>query len=270
MGLKKFGALLVAGAMMTGTIGVMSPTQARATETNTYTMTVPADTAIQSAGWNSLGNITITGHVDTGKKVTVTAETTNNFALKSGDNRVSYTMKTASTDEDAKTSFEFDAASINTEGGASQAIGVDVGDLAETPAGIYTDTIKFTGEMSSAGGGSSDTPTASDMFADGAQVYITIDTNDTQRYSFGFRYNEGSGYTCYKAMMGNSDCTNSYASMCHATKENQKIVFEMGPFMGVIVDTENNTYTVTGSTESLKALLINGTDIVDSLSKLLP
>ena len=141
MGLKKFGALLVAGAMMTGTIGVMSPTQARATETNTYTMTVPADTAIQSAGWNSLGNITITGHVDTGKKVTVTAETTNNFALKSGDNRVSYTMKTASTDEDAKTSFEFDAASINTEGGASQAIGVDVGDLAETPAGIYTDTV---------------------------------------------------------------------------------------------------------------------------------
>ena len=30
MTLKKFGALLLAGAMMTGTIGVMSPTQAKA------------------------------------------------------------------------------------------------------------------------------------------------------------------------------------------------------------------------------------------------
>ena len=30
MRLKKFGALFLAGAMMTGTIGVMSPTQAKA------------------------------------------------------------------------------------------------------------------------------------------------------------------------------------------------------------------------------------------------
>lgn len=41
MTLKKFGALLLAGAMMTGTLGVMSPTQAKAaTPANTYTMTV--------------------------------------------------------------------------------------------------------------------------------------------------------------------------------------------------------------------------------------
>ena len=150
MTLKKFGALLLAGAMMTGTIGVMSPTQVKAvTSANTYTMKVPADVNIKNPGWNSLGKIEITGTVNTGKKVTVTAETTNHFALKSGENSVSYTMKTEE-DGSAQTSFEFDAASINTEGGASQAIGVDVGDLAETPAGTYTDTIQFTGKMSEA------------------------------------------------------------------------------------------------------------------------
>ena len=150
MRLKKFGALFLAGAMMTGTIGVMSPTQVKAvTPANTYTMKVPADVNIKNPGWNSLGKIEITGTVNTGKKVTVTAETTNHFALKSGENSVSYTMKTKE-DGSAQTSFEFDAASINTEGGASQAIGVDVGDLAETPAGTYTDTIQFTGKMSEA------------------------------------------------------------------------------------------------------------------------
>lgn len=148
MRLKKFGALLLAGAMMTGTIGVMSPTQAKATETNTYTMTVPADTAIQRAGWNSLGNITITGTVETRKKVTVTASTTNGFALKNGDNSVSYTLKKAENDTNTTTSFEFDAASINAEGRASQTIGVDVADFSGKAAGTYTDTITFTGKMS--------------------------------------------------------------------------------------------------------------------------
>lgn len=149
MTLKKFGALLLAGAMMTGTLGVMSPTQAKAAApANTYTMEVPANVDIQKSGWNALGDIKITGSVDTGKKVTVTASTTNNFALKNGNNSVSYTLKKAENDTNTTTSFEFDAASIKAEGGASQTIGVDVEDFAGTPAGTYTDTITFTGTMS--------------------------------------------------------------------------------------------------------------------------
>ena len=150
MTLKKFGALLLAGAMMTGTIGVMSPTQAKAaTPANTYTMTVPADMDIQNSGWNPLGNIKITGSIDDAKTVTVTATTAHNFALTSeADESVSYTLKKAETDTAATTSFKFDAASINAEGRASQTIGVDVEDFAEKPAGNYTDTITFTGKMS--------------------------------------------------------------------------------------------------------------------------
>ena len=151
MRLKKFGALFLAGAMMTGTIGVMSPTQVKAavTPANTYTMTVPANVNIEKPGWNSLGNIQISGPVGSLKKVTVTATTTNGFELKNpdGKNSVSYTMKTEENGSE-QTSFEFDAASINADGGASKEIGVDVGDLAGTPVGTYTDTIQFTGTMS--------------------------------------------------------------------------------------------------------------------------
>ena len=150
MTLKKFGALLLAGAMMTGTLGVMSPTQAKAaTPANTYTMTVPADMDIQNSGWNSLGNIEITGKIDEAKKVTVTATTANHFALTSEvGGSVAYTLKKAETDTAATTSFEFDAASINAEGGASQTIGVDVADFSGKAAGAYTATITFTGTMS--------------------------------------------------------------------------------------------------------------------------
>ena len=270
MRLKKFGALLLAGAMMTGTIGVMSPTQAKAaTPANTYTMKVPANVDIQNSGWNSLGNIQITGSVDSGKKVTVTAATTNDFALKNGNNSVSYTLKKAENDTNATTSFEFDAASINAEGGASQAIGVDVADFAGMPAGTYTDTITFTGAMSSSGGGSSDTPTASDMFVDGAQVEITTVGVTGETFVVGFKYAEGNGYTCNKVMYNGEDFTDTYASICQATKDGQNFVFVLGSET-LTVDTENNTYTKSSNLRSLNALLINGTDIVNSFSESVP
>ena len=247
MRLKKFGALFLAGAMMTGTIGVMSPTQVKAvTPANTYTMTVPANVNIKNSGWNSLGKIEITGKIDEAKTVTVTATTTNNFALKNGNNSVSYTLKKAENDTNATTSFEFDAASINAEGGSSQAIGVDVGDFAGKPAGTYTDTITFTGAMSSSGGGSSDTPTASDMFVDGAQVEITIYTKFNQTHVIGFKYDKRSGYTCNKVYLNESDLTSYYAQKYLATMKEQNFVLQFDSEK-LIVDTKNNTYTKSGN-----------------------
>ena len=268
MRLKKFGALLVAGTMMTGTIGVMSPTRAKATETNTYTMTVPADTAIQSAGWNSLGNITITGTVDTGKKVTVTAETTNNFALKSGDNSVSYTMKTASTDEEAKTSFEFDAASINA-GSASQTIGVDVEDFSGKAAGTYTDTITFTGTMSDAGS-TGGTTLASDVFNEGAQVEVRLLEGGVAHVCFFLKY-ENNTYSCYKVTGDGHDATDSLAGSCTAQRNGQSFEFNHGAALTKLtVDTTNNTYQITTEDRisySLEGFLINGTDIANQLTQ---
>lgn len=271
MRLKKFGALLVAGAMMTGTIGVMSPTQARAAETNTYIMTVPADTAIQSAGWNSLGNIQVTGTVDTGKKVTVTATTTNNFALKSGDNSVSYTMKTAYEDEAAKTSFEFDAASINAAGGASQAIGIDVTNFSGKPAGTYTDTITFTGKMSD-DGSTGGTPQASDVFKEGAQVEVRLLENDgysNESHFYFFLKYANNKYRCDKVEIDGQNFTDNYASACTAKKNEQSVEFNFMGDIKLTVDTINNTYRITNVMDSysysLEGFLINGTDIKDSL-----
>lgn len=270
MRLKKFGALLLAGAMMTGTIGVMSPTQAKAAETNTYTMTVPADTAIQSAGWKSLGNITITGTVDTGKKVTVTAETRNSFALKSGDNSVSYTIKTASTDEEAKTSFEFDAASIN-EGRASQTIGVDVDDFSGKAAGTYTDTITFTGTMSDTGS-TGGTPQVSDVFKEGAQVEVRLLEDDgyssVTPFYFSLKY-ANNKYRCDKVEIDGQNYTDNYASVCTAQRNEQSLEFNLMGDIKLKVDTTNNTYRITNVMDSysysLEGFLINGTDIKDSL-----
>lgn len=270
MRLKKFGALLMAGAMLTGTIGGMSPTQAKAAETNTYTMTEPADTTIQSAGWNSLGNIAITGTVDTGKKVTVTAETTNNFALKSGDNSVSYTMKTASADEEAKTSFEFDASSINV-GSASQTIGVDVENFSGKPAGTYTDTITFTGTMSDAGstGGTSQ---ASDVFNEGAQVEVRL-FGENAHYCFFLKY-ENNTYSCYKVTADGNDATDYFASYCTAERNEQLFEFDFATARTKLtVDTTSNTYQITTEDRviySLEGFLINGTDIKDQLSPTTP
>lgn len=275
MRLKKFGALLLAGAMMTGTIGVMSPTQAKATETNTYTMTVPADTAIQSAGWNLLGNIAITGTVDTGKKVTVTAETRNSFALKSeAGGSVSYTMKTASNDTESKTSFEFDAASIN-EGSASQAIGVDVEDFSGKAAGTYTDTITFTGTMSDAGS-TGGTPQVSDVFKEGAQVEVRLLENDgysmESHYYFSLKY-ENNKYRCDKVEIEGQNYTDNYGSSCTAQRNEQSLEFNLMGLIKLTVDTINNTYHITrvdnsvynSRTYSLEGFLINGTDFKNSL-----
>lgn len=273
MRLKKFGALLMAGAMLVGTIGGMSPTQAKAAETNTYTMTVPADTVIESAGWNSLGNIQVTGTVDTGKKVTVTATTTNNFALKSGDNSVSYTMKTAYEDEAAKTSFEFDAASINAAGGASQAIGIDVTNFSGRPAGTYTDTITFTGTMSDTGS-TGGTTQASAVFNEGAQVEVRLLEEYGQHYCFFLKY-ENNTYSCYKvtskmtdSLTGEIDVTERWASYCTAEKDGNSFGFNFA-VNKLTVDTTNNTYQITtdGFSYSLEGFLINGTDIKDSLVK---
>ena len=270
MRLKKFGALLVAGAMMAGTIGVMSPTQAKATENNTYTMTVPADTAIQSDGWNELGNIQVTGNVDSGKKVTVTATTTNSFALKSGENSVSYTMKTASTDEEAKTSFEFDAESINTQS-ASQTIGVDVEEFSGKAAGTYTDTITFTGTMSD-DGSTGGTPQASDVFNEGAEVEVRLLEDDgysmESHFYFSLKY-ANNKYRCDKVEIDGQNYTDNYASACTAQRNEQSLEFNLMGDIKLKVDTTNNTYRITNVMDSysysLEGFLINGTDIKDSL-----
>ena len=281
MRLKKLGALILSAVMMTGTIGMMSPAQVKAaTPANTYTMTVPADMEIQNSGWNSLGEITVSkvsSPIDTGKKITVTATTANDFALVNGANSVSYTMKTAESDTAAKTAFDFDAAAVNAEGGASQAVGVDVEDFAGKPAGTYEDTITFTGTMSNAGGSEEKGP-EDILTCDELQIKFSMN-GSMVTYESAFT-RDGSTYTCTKCEefdgFGHSNEVD-YAEICSGSiggEDDTLFMMTLGDF-ALTIDTKNKTYeyidTDTGMGASFfdkggTQIIADGVDITDQLT----
>ena len=123
---------------------------ASATDTSTYTITIPSTLTVANSGWNSIGNISASGSLADGKKLNITATSENSFALKSGNNSVSYTIKNASTDTKATTSWDFTKEQLAANDGATQAIGIDVSDYSSKPAGTYQDTVTFTAKVEDA------------------------------------------------------------------------------------------------------------------------
>ncbi|EGC02365.1 hypothetical protein [Ruminococcus albus] len=109
-----------------------------------YTITIPATFDIANSGWNEIGEIKAGGTLENGKKLVVTATSANDWALKSGENEVSYEMMNYEDDSAPATSWEF------TDLPASQSIGVNVEDYSGKPAGSYTDTVTFTASVESA------------------------------------------------------------------------------------------------------------------------
>lgn len=133
---------------LTLTIAAASPTYDEA-----YILTVPADFTITQPGWNSVGNITVTHDssysttFNPAKKVVITATSDNSFALKSGENPISYMLKTAEADTSATTVFEFSADDINKSGGTSKEIGISLTYDSSTPSGEYEDYITYTAQV---------------------------------------------------------------------------------------------------------------------------
>lgn len=76
MRLKQISALLLASALLVGSVGMINPTEVRAEgATNTFTLTVPADTNITKSGWNAIGNIQVSNvSIASDKKISVTIE----------------------------------------------------------------------------------------------------------------------------------------------------------------------------------------------------
>lgn len=273
MRFKNYCALVLAGAMLAGTVGVMNPVTAMAEETsgatsaNTYTLTVPKDFAISNSRWNDVGAVTVTknGTLDDGKQVTVTATSANGFKLVNADasdstdekNQIGYQMRTEENGGEAMT-FTFDAADINSESGASQEFGVYVDDFGEKAEGNYTDTLTFKAEMS--GGGSEDQGQADldDLFeehttvemkwADGKVVKAQYKEYDEQNLRYVYSCNDGDITTseiwAYKTgevkfhfyMILNNNYTN---------------------FMQFQIDSEGNVKDL-GRVEKLQSIKING------------
>ena len=137
---KIFLSFLLALAMAVGLLPGMSMT-ALADGDTSYTLTIPSELNVKSAGWNDAGGISATGSLASGKKLTVTAESTNGWKLVSGSNNVSYTLTTAEGGSQT-TSWEF-----ITLDGTAKPMGIIVENYDNKPAGTYTDTVTFTASV---------------------------------------------------------------------------------------------------------------------------
>ena len=143
MKLKKLASLALAGALTLGLLPAFS-SPALADGDTSYTLTIPSTLTVSGSGWNATSGISAKGTLATGKKLTVTATSANNWALKSGNNSVGYTLTTASGGSQT-TSWEF-----TTLDGTAQGLGIIVEDYTDKPAGTYQDTVTFTAKVEDA------------------------------------------------------------------------------------------------------------------------
>ena len=181
---------------LTLTVAASSPTY-----DEVYTFTQPADLTITQSGWNSLGNITASyggsnAGFDSSKKLVVTVSSTNGFALKSGENSITYTHVTSENDTSATTTFEFTAAEINATDGTSKAVGVIVDDYSSAAAGTYTDEITYSVEVQSAASSLLSLTISSQTFyyVEGETWSQAISNHSTENANWSIA---NGGYICY-------------------------------------------------------------------------
>lgn len=153
---KKVATIALVAAMAIGTLGFSVPAKAADNSTD-YTITIPATLTVEQKGWNPTDGIKAqvkSGDTfDTSKKLTVTAKSTNSWALKSGANTIGYNLATATgtySSSATPASWEFSAADLNANGGKTNPMGIIVEDYSSKPAGTYQDTVTFTAKVEDA------------------------------------------------------------------------------------------------------------------------
>lgn len=144
---KRIFSLALAGALTMGLLPAFSSPALAAEGDTSYTLTIPSTLTVANSGWNATDGISATGTLASGKKLTVTATSGDEFALvNQSDNmqKVGYTLATAPTDTTAATSWTFDSLSSTA---ATQPMGIIVENYDDKPAGTYTDTVTFTAKV---------------------------------------------------------------------------------------------------------------------------
>ena len=159
MKMRKFTTFALAAALAIGTFGISVPAKADGTSTD-YMLTIPATLTVAQSGWNATDGITAqvkSGDTfDSGKKLTVTAASTNSWALKSGNNSVGYNLAASGdgnsvyNSDATAASWEFSASELNAESGTNKDMGIIVEDYSTKPAGTYQDTVTFTAKVEDA------------------------------------------------------------------------------------------------------------------------
>ena len=156
MKMKKLTTFALVAAFTIGTFGISVPVKAADNSTD-YTITIPATLTVKQKGWNATDGIKAqvkSGYTfDTSKKLTVTAASTNSWALKSGENTIGYNLATATgtySSSATPASWEFSAKELNANGGTNKGMGIIVEDYSTKPAGTYQDTVTFTAKVEDA------------------------------------------------------------------------------------------------------------------------
>ena len=148
MKLKKLASLALAGALTLGLLPALSSSALAADGDNsTYTLTIPSTLSVAKSGWNATSGISATGMLASGKKLTVTASSGDEFALvnqSDSTQKVGYKLATAPTDTEATTSWTFDSLSSTA---TKKDMGIIVEDYSSKPAGTYQDTVTFTAKV---------------------------------------------------------------------------------------------------------------------------
>lgn len=209
---KRFLSILLSLTMMLGLMPGMALTAQAADNSTDYTVTIPATLTVANSGWNATDGITAavksgdTFHNN--KQLTVTATSTNSWALKSGDNSVGYNLATATgtyNKEATPASWKFTATQLNKTNGTTKPMGIIVEDYSNKPAGTYQDTVTFTASVEDAlynvnispsfDNDNSPTITAtsgslSQTGVTGAMETVTVEITKTWQSFFKFQFND--------------------------------------------------------------------------------
>lgn len=212
-----------------------------------YTITIPATLSVANAGWNATDGIKAQvksdDTFDASKRLTVTAASTNNWALKSGDYSVGYNLATASATYDASAtpaSWEFSAADLNAENGTKKDMGIIVEDYSNMPAGSYTDTVTFTASVENAEQIIDLSILTSDYVAQDGDIL----TNESSS-SFQISIASGAVVTLRNAKINGKDAGITCPGDATITLEGNNIVTGHGDYPGIFI-TPNYTLTING------------------------
>ena len=147
---RRILSTFLAASMITTCMAGMSVPASADGETSTYSITIPSTLDVSGAGYTQLtGGIKASGTIS--GKLTLSAESTNEWNLKDGTKAVPYKLTESNTSTDLKDSWEFAAADL-TGTGKTENVYVYIAetDYNNAAAGTYTDTVTFTASVEDA------------------------------------------------------------------------------------------------------------------------
>jgi hypothetical protein len=253
-------SFLLTLAMVVGMMPGMSLTAYAADVDTTYTITIPSTLTVSGSGWNDAGGISATGTLATGKKLTVTASSANNWALKSGDNSVGYNLATAtgtysSTAQPA--SWEFTELS---DTAATKPMGIIVEDYSTKPAGNYQDTVTFTASVEAVN------LSLSDFKENGAVLQVVFKIS-SHTLSVTLKNNSGT-VSCTEYKFNGYSGTMSQLTV--SLSGDKLTITKTGGSSGTAqleFDLNNSTYSMVQNVSEVTAVSVNGIDITSKLSQ---